>query len=288
MKLPTLKEIETFNSRGWKQLLKEVDILLYTALKQDDDCLIIVDGEEGSGKSKLMRILAYYVHLKSIEWGYSNTWTVNNIHFDLPDYIDFSNDRESLGEKGTPNVLDESRKVASRKAANTKEVRRFTDFLSECRGANQVHIVGLPAFHDLDSNIVLWRARLIIHVVKKFVEDEISPTGYSLERGNFRLYSDWKKIKNAYYNRWKYVYPQKADSYGKFPNLETIDIDQYQKKKTEFKRKKYGSDEEQNGLKDRIVEMLDEKIPVRNIVQSLNCTKQYVYDVRNSMIANSK
>lgn len=274
--------INSCNSTGWQKLLKEIDILLYTTVKQDDDMLILIDGEEGAGKSKLMRILGKYCQLRLKDWGFEVPFDVNNIHFDLDEYIKTSNEAQDNGIKGFPNILDESRMVANRKRSNSKSSVLFTNFLSECRSANQPHFIALPAFHDIDSNIVLWRSKFIIHITKIFIEDDNSPVGYSLERGGFKIFSDWNKIKNAYYNRWRYVYPRKADYTGKFPNIEVIDIDSYNDKKNEYKKKKYENSKEnsQPTKKEQIIDMLKAGNNVQEIIKELKCDKAYVYTVK--------
>ena len=221
------------------RLKKELDIYL-SACKQDDDFLIIVDGAEGAGKSVLMQQIGYYCAQTL-----GTKFTTDNIHFTLKEYIDSS----ITGEFYRVNVLDESRKILNKKASMGKESRKFTNYLSECRKRRQVHIMGLPAYHELDKNVVLWRSKMVIHVLKYFVEDASDVSGYKLRRGDFKVYMTDEYLKKCYL--YPYAYPKKWHVKGSFRPANVIDKEAYESKKDDNLFKKYHSSVEEEQLTKR-------------------------------------
>lgn len=229
------------------EMSRNLEIGLYSCLYEDDDILLLFDGKEGSGKSKFMRICCAYMHLLKLEWGFHSDWGLDNIHFDLDQYIDAANEGARAGYKGHFNLLDESRKVAGT-GPMTKEKKRFLNFLSECRGDNGIHLVALPAFHDMDKNIVLWRSKFVVHTIKRYVMDKNSRVGLKLKRGEYKVYDDspsrgkYNTVKFNYLRKdEKYAYPRVAAFSGEFKNIEVIDIEGYQEKKRRAKESKYGT-----------------------------------------------
>lgn len=226
--------------------LDQLDIYLYSIMYKDDDLVILFDGPEGAGKSKIMRVLAGYCTQKIRSWGFNlPDFGVDNIHFDLKDYQTASEKAAKKGIKGWINVLDEGRKVANRRSAMKPDTIMFTNFLSECRSSNQIHFIALPAFHDIDGNIAVWRQKFIVHIEKKYIKnnDPNIPVPVILTRGYFKVYAKQSKIKWCYYHKVKYIYPKVGDYEGRFKELlaytDTVDIEAYNAKKDEFRTKKY-------------------------------------------------
>jgi len=211
------------------KLKKNIDILL-DACKEDDDFLLIFDGAEGAGKSLFMRQVGYYCAQRM-----GVPFTVDNIHFQLNSYVDKSIESPFY----TINILDESRKILNKRAAMSRESKKFTNYLSECRKKRQIHLIALPAFHELDKNIVLWRAKLLIHVDKYFVEDSTKESGFGLKRGDYRVYLMDQYLKKCYL--YPYSYPKKYEFTGQFKPVEVIDLSQYESKKDDNLELKYHS-----------------------------------------------
>lgn len=218
-----------------KRLKKELDILLNFVLNSDDDIVLVIDGEEGAGKSKLARQICTYAQMQ-LKKGFT---VKSNIHFDLNEYVDTSL------ESGLYwiNLLDESRKILNKKRSMGKDTVRFTNYLSECRSMRQLHILVVPSFHDLDSYIVNWRMKFMIQVLKDIRPDESSPTGYKLVRGNYVIHD--KHSCRSYYNNpeMRYRHPkfQKTDI-CQFSDHEVVDEKEYKAKKHEYTVEKYHSE----------------------------------------------
>ncbi len=226
----TLKSGLTFYMDA--KLKKNLDILL-DACQQDDDMFIIFSGPEGAGKSVFMQqVGAYCADYLGTEFN------IDNVVFSLREYLT----KSIKSPHYTVINLDEARKILNKSAGATKESRTFTDYASECRSKRQVHIIGLPAYHDLNRYIVNWRMKMLIEVKKDFVVDESRKSGYALSRGTFKLYTNKEQI-NKYYE-YKYNYPRQFESYGRFNNIDILDKDEYNNKKGENLEAKYDPDKQ--------------------------------------------
>jgi len=224
-----------------KKLKQNIDILL-DACKDDDDFFIVFSGAEGAGKSVFMQqVGAYCADYLGTEYN------IDNIVFDLKEYLTKSIHSPNY----TVINLDEARKILNRSAGATKDSRIFTNYASECRSKRQVHIIGLPAYHDLNPYIINWRIKILIQVLKTFEEDPTKKSGYALSRGKFKLYTNKEQI-NKYYE-FKYKYPKQYESFGTFPNYKIINDDIYNEKKGENLINKYdpAKQEEELGKKER-------------------------------------
>jgi hypothetical protein len=224
--------------------LKELDVYLESLLFQNEDLVILFEGYEGTGKSKVMRVVAQYCISRLNEWGANlPPLSVDNIHFDLKDYINKAEEMNKQRVKGWVNILDESRKVANRKNSMSRETVAFTNYLSECRSSCQIHFIGLPSYHDIDSYIAIWRQKFIISLEKKYKKDEESKSGMRLHRGYFKIFADQRQITYCYYHKVKYMKPKNIAFQGKFSDalgwLDPIYQEEYEKKKEEFREKKY-------------------------------------------------
>lgn len=179
-------------------LNEDLKIFVDDMLKSEMDFVIVIDGKEGCGKSYTGRGLASLLaNICGTPFG------VDNIHFTLADYITFA----EKGQKFQVNVLDESRNELNRKRAMSKSNVMFTNWLSENRDKQQVHILILPAIHDLDSYITSFRMSLFIHCMKLHLKTKnTSLSGYELVRGYFRVYKDPKDISKVIFNRNKFGY----------------------------------------------------------------------------------
>lgn len=217
------------------RLKKELDILLHFTQNQNDDIVIVIDGEEGSGKSKLARQIAVYCAQKL---GVSFS-TKDNIHFDLNQYVDTSL------EKGQywVNILDESRNVLNKKRSMASAPVRFTNYLSECRSKQQVHILLVPSYHDLDNYVVNWRMKFLINVLKSIRKAD-NECGWTLVRGEYVIHGkrEAKLVYNTPEMRYRHPHFNKTDM-CQFNNIAVIDEDEYEEKKQMFTIQKYHSEE---------------------------------------------
>lgn len=221
---------------------RELNILL-DCMKQNDDLVLIFSGEERSGKSHFAFQVAKYC-ANYLGSNFDNS----NISMDLISYVDKS--IENYKNKGfyQINLLDESRDALNRKKSMTKAVVKFTSYLSECGKFRQVHIICLPAYHDLDRYIVNWRTKGVIRVIKNIVKVETNeleqfPSGYKLDRGLFLFYPNNEDLKVMY--DIPYKYPKQYGVKGHFSFCEVIDMVEYEKLKDLSLEKYYSKNQEE-------------------------------------------
>lgn len=231
-----MTKIILYNNTKWslsKKSKAELDRCLEDVKTHEMDLLIVLDGKEGVGKSFSARGVAMYCATYL-----GTTFGVENIEFDIMQYVENS----LKGGQFRVNVLDEGRKALGR-AKRTKEVNFFLDYLSECRSKQQIHIILVPAFHDLSSYIVRWRMRMLFHFRKSYVNNP-NPEGMKLmKRGEFKLFSSFTNLNYEYENR-TYKYPKFYDDWNWWSNKEVFApeaVVAYNDKKDKYTIKKYGS-----------------------------------------------
>lgn len=220
--------------------LSNLDIWL-DSIEDNDDLVLIFDGPERAGKSLRLRQVAKYCA------DYLGTnFDHNNIHFNVQDYMDFSIE----SSEKTVCVLDEARKELNKKRSNSKSAVKFTNFLSECGMYNQVHLIALPAYHDLDKYLIDWRSKGVYHIHKEYEKDDNKRSGYKLKRGSFTFYINDDYLKKCYL--FPYSYPKKWTCRGRFVNYEVLskeEINLYEGKKGDNIEQKYHSKTEEDELK---------------------------------------
>jgi len=279
-----------------ERLKLNLDIGLHKVKNKNMDLVIVLDGDEGSGKSTLGRQVAAYCSQK-LDFDF----TIKNIHFDLDEYVDSSIE----GCKGQVNLLDESRAILNKKRSMSSSNVRFTNYLSECRVKNQVHILLIPASHDLDNYVVLWRMALLINVKAFNILDKNSEIGYDFKRGDFVLYSR-KKMRPYYVNyllRYKYPHYEPKFDCGTFKPDEVLsDPEAYDLKKNKFTIEKYKTRKEDENnvntnqstigvygrkyrahLQNMIGFLKEKDYPVKEISDACGLSKNQIYDVLHEL-----
>jgi len=217
-----------YSFRMDKKLKEDLDILS-SDLSQNDDALIVVVAPEGAGKTVLETQIGFYLSQKN-----NLSWNENNIHFEGQDYIDFS----LLSKAKTVIALDESRRALNKMRGMTNNNVDFMNFLSECRDQNQIHIIVLPAYSDLEKYVGVHRVKYIIQVIKE--RDKVTK---KIKRGKYKIIST--KSKQMLLQAWKGGYKEFPNNMViktcYFDNVLCLDETKYKKKKKEAKEKRYSS-----------------------------------------------
>lgn len=197
-------------------------------LKDDDDALVILVGDEGAGKSYLASQICYFA-----SQNLNSKYTIKNVHFDGQPYIDFA----IKNPKFTINHLDESRRALNKMRSVSKSNVKFMDFMSECRADNQFHVLLLPAYTDLDQYVAVHRVKLIISVEKARDEKR------KLKRGIFNIIdtTDKSKLKYCWDNKYKKFSRSMIVHTSKFDKVMCLDKQAYDKKKKKAKEDRYKS-----------------------------------------------
>lgn len=249
----SIKPIKGIEGYEFSPEISKLWDMMIADTNDNDDALIVVVGPEGAGKSILaQQIYGYFAdRIKTCNL------SVDNIHFDGQSYIETSLN----GKKAQVNILDESRRALNKMRTMSSKNQQFNDFLSECRSQNQIHIVLLPAYSDLDRYVAVHRPKIIIKV-HKFR----NPKTGRIIRGHFSVYgtSDKNLLNYAWDNKYKPFPLQMLYCKGYFKNQSPIDKEEYENKKEEAKKKRYieGEDEDNtnnyNKMKSSLIIVLGE------------------------------
>ena len=203
-----------------------LDILI-SDLKQNDDGLIIIVAPEGAGKTVFASQIADYCSNKL-----KTSYGIDNVHFDGQSNID----KSLASPKFTINHLDESRRALNKMRAISGGNVEFMNFLSECRSQNQLHIIVLPAFTDLEQYVAIHRVKLLISLEKKR-----DPITKKLIRGDFKVHIT--KSKQQLKEQWDRKYNEFTSNLtsfsGKFENVFCLDEKTYNEKKEQAKKERY-------------------------------------------------
>ena len=128
-------------------------------LQKDRDFVLVIDGEEGSGKSVLAMQIAKYLDPE---------FNLDKIVFNSDDFLKLIKDPKT--KKGSCILLDEAMAAANARGALTEVNRSMQAVASEMRQKNLFIIFCIPSFFDLDKYFALWRCRNLFHVY--FTPDE--------------------------------------------------------------------------------------------------------------------
>jgi len=196
---------------------KELDRIKKAVINKDRDFVMVIDGEEGSGKSVLAQQVARRLDPK---------FCIDNICFNADQFIE----RLKKAPKYSCIVLDEAFSSANSRSALTEVNRSLIGVATEMRQRNLFVIIVIPSFFDLDKYFALWRCRALFHVY--FNKDG--------GRGSYIIFPKSKK-KYLYLTGKKfYDYSKPASPYPvcRFNNVYTVDELEYRKKKAEAFKKR--------------------------------------------------
>lgn len=265
------------------KLAENIRIYVKQVVTQDEDAIFVIDGPEGAGKSKLSRQISWTIsYFLKLDHNIDMIPCIDDLHYNLPQYIKRARNRQ----KYQINILDESRAVLNRKRSMSKESVMFTNYLSECRKDNQFHILNLPAFHDLDKYIVLWRMKLFVHVQKQFDnEGNIIRGQYLVYPINHDLFYLWEE------GRYRYPKPnyKKGAFQGRFNDFEPFDnMKQFYDKQAQAMDDKYDLDKESKTKEDILKINSIKSVGVKETAKIWNVSERTVYNWQNSLIKDSE
>lgn len=201
-----------------KDLKANYDILIDDIMNHKQDAIIVFSGAEGVGKSQSVRQSALYMADK-LGSPFDREGT-GNVYSNMEQYMSAYEEAKKKGIIGWSGILDESRAILGKARSSSKDVKGFTDWLSECRNIRGVHFILLPAYHDLTKYVALWRMRLLIHMTKEYRENRNKESGYDLVLGSYKVYPNDDALKACY--KEPYNLPHRYAIQDRFPNVEVM------------------------------------------------------------------
>lgn len=174
------------------------------------DAVFLIDGIEGSGKSTLSFICAWYLTHGKLK--------MRNI---CEGSIDATEKLGNLPDKSIL-IIDEGSIMFSSKDTMAKEQKNLIKILNVIRQKRMVLIIVSPLFFDLNKYISVSRSLFLLHVY----------ADRQLNRGRFAYYGTYKKKKLYYDGKKKYNnYVVKSLWNGRFLDFKLPFDDEYQKLK---------------------------------------------------------
>lgn len=232
------------------------------------DCVCVLFGGEGAGKSRKAQQIAKY---------WDNSFNIDDIAFTPEEFA--KKVREAAEYKCI--IFDEARTGFNRKRTMSLINKILSDLLTVIRSRKLFIILCIPDLFDLDSFIVEWRLRFAIRVyTKKF------------ERGYFKFYSK-KRIKqlSIFGRKTKNYYCAKPNFIGRFTNFKVIDDKEYNRRKNKA-TEDIGSFE--TSSEDRVAELMAKisilakefKIPQNTVSERLGVSTRTLQRAKKAL--NSK
>ena len=197
------------------KLKKNLDNIKKKINTKDRDYVLLVDGEEGSGKSVLAMQIGYYI---------DPTLCLDRV---VMNGTDFMNAIKGAG-KGQCVIYDEAYSGLSSRGSLSEINNLIVSLMTEMRQKNLFVIVVLPSFFILDKYVSLWRSRSLVHCYFK-----------NGNRGRYIIFN--KSLKKVLYMKGKKEFSYrvvKSRFKGKFYNKYVVDEAEYRVKKDEALKRK--------------------------------------------------
>lgn len=199
----------------YEKCLVQIMDLMCERLNRRLDCLMLVDGNEGFGKSNISVGICGYIAEKM-----GRKFSVDNVFFDLDELIEFTAKTEQQVILWDEAVLGG---LASEWQSKTQ--KKLQKILMTARKKRHFILFVIPRFFKLNEYIVVDRTIGLIHV---YSADnlQIGTFVYINNNNLSKLYFDWKKKRLRNY-KMRYSFKGKFKEY--LPMF--IDEDAYEKKK---------------------------------------------------------
>jgi len=201
-----------------KAFVGKLDLIVERKLNKTDDAVLIIDGDEGQGKTEFACGMCYYIASKT-----GRPYTIENIFFDLDEGMKFA-----ASTKEQIIHLDEGVLGLLTTQWQSKTQQKFLQLVMTARKKKHFIVICIPKFHRLPQYVIEERAIGLIHIYSR----------KNLEKGRFLYFK--KKSKNILYQDWKSkkkkTYKKHYDIRGTFSQcMEKIftdeEIEEYERKK---------------------------------------------------------
>lgn len=195
------------------KLTEILDGFKWAIHKKNQSCVMIVDGRSGMGKTTLSSQVALYM---------TPTFSLKNIHFTPESFLEAL----TRTKKGDTIIFDEAMLLSSRAALSSIN-RMIVIAMSMIRSKNLCIIFNVNSIFDLDRNLALSRADLLLHCYG----DSLTDKGKFL--AFFKGGDGIDRIKQLYIHGKKYYSygTPKSNFNSTFSSYFTVNNDEYEEKK---------------------------------------------------------
>jgi len=196
---------------------KKLDLMV-KRMKGTDDNILLIDGDEGQGKTEKTVGTCYYVAYHT-----GRKYDVDNIYFDLDEAMKFA-----ATTKDQIIHLDEGALGLLSTQWWNKNQQKFLQLVMIARKKRHFMAICIPKFYKMNQYIVEERSIGLVHVYSK----------HNLKKGRFcyftknakeRLFNDWKRKKIKNYRKYYVFHGSFVQAMKRVFTKEQID--QYELKK---------------------------------------------------------
>lgn len=194
-----------------------LDLMIERSIKSNFDNLVVVDGDEGYGKTNFSVGCAYYVAQQL-----NKTFNVDHLFFKPDDFIKYASEHEN-----EVIVWDEAAMVALASEWQNKTQQKLMKFLMIARKKRHFYFFCIPKFFRLNEYFIIDRAIALCHVYARN-QTQLGRFVYFKKESKNNLYYEIKRTKKR---RYKDFY----DFHGTFPEAlpKVLDEESYNNKKDE-------------------------------------------------------
>ena len=237
---------KTYNYFIEPRLKKQIDKkVIPTLKKRDEDEVLIIDGDERSGKSTFGMQLGKYI---------DPSLDLDRVCF-TPDEF-----RKAIinAKQYQVVIFDEAYRGLASKGALTEVNKLLVSLMMEMGQKNLCVIIILPTFYLLEKYVAIWRARGLFHVFRN----------QKGQKGYFVFFN--KKKKKQLYLKGKKDYSYKyVKSYfkGRFYGKYVVDESKYREKKAESLKQGYKTtrQEKYKEQRDKLIYILHKEYDISSI-----------------------
>jgi archaellum biogenesis ATPase FlaH len=173
------------------KLVEKLDLMI-KRMNGADDNLVIIDGDEGQGKTNLAMGICHYVSEKT-----GRSYTTKNIFFDLDKLMKFASEtKEQIIH------WDEGALGGLSMQWWKKNQQKFLQLLMVARKKKHFWVIAIPKFNKLNEYIVVDRSIALIHVYSRGNIQKGRLMYYTKQKKEL-LFDEWKRARRKSYNKYK-------------------------------------------------------------------------------------
>jgi archaellum biogenesis ATPase FlaH len=173
------------------KLVEKLDLMV-KRMNGADDNLVIIDGDEGQGKTNLAMGICHYVSEKT-----GRNYTTKNIFFDLDKLMKFASEtKEQIIH------WDEGALGGLSMQWWKKNQQKFLQLLMVARKKKHFWVIAIPKFNKLNEYIVVDRSIALIHVYSRGNIQKGRLMYYTKQKKEL-LFDEWKRARRKSYNKYK-------------------------------------------------------------------------------------
>jgi len=200
--------------------LKEKLDLMIKRMDSGKDNLLLIDGDEGDGKTNMSLLLGYYVAHTC-----DRDFSLKNIFFDLDELIEFA-----IKTKEQVIIWDEGALGGLASEWWNKNQKKFIKLLMVARKRKHFWVVNIPKFFKMNEYFVIDRSIGLVHVYLRG-GTEHGRFVYFNQIQKEKLWEDWKRSRVRGYKKWWSFHGSFVMFLGRKRFSDIIDEVQYDKKK---------------------------------------------------------